>query len=302
MSKEVCQATNRRNAVARLRMARSTGNYVLWVEGPDDCVVLERFAAPCCRVYELSGKSYVLRAVREALVARPPLDGFVGLVDRDFDDLHNDPLPARLAIVSSTYADLEASMLSSGAGALLTDLVRREHRESIPWLNAAAGAGPLDSLAATIVAPVGALRSVWNGRHGKIEEPRHPVDDLLDLLQPGQSPTQETLVMALKLRVNPDEAVRIAAAAIKVYTGANPWHLVRGKDMVRAIATVLSAHPEACYYERDNANRLVQKIQEKVITLFDFEVLKSAGTFQQIAKVLDRVGEPLVRYLSLPQS
>jgi hypothetical protein len=72
--------------------------------------------------------------------------------------------------------------------------------------------------------------------------------------------------------------------------------------MVRAIATVLSAHPAACYYERDNTTRLVQKIQEKVITLFDFEVLKSAGTLQQITKVLDRVGEPLVNYLSLPHS
>ena len=298
---ERCQKARHDSVVAYLRMKRGSGKYVLWVEGPDDCVVLERFAAPGCSVKDLAGKKFVIRAVKEALAAR--LDGFLGLVDRDFDHLHQEPAPLRLALISRKYSDLESSMLAHAADELLADLIRKDFRGSIEWLSEQGVSSSLGQLAAFAVAPVGALRRAWIGRTDSIDYLRHPVDEALSRFAPGERPTAETLATVLVAcsGLAGAECERISAEAMKLYRTSDPWQLVRGKDMVRAIAVVLSRRPEACFYSDADLRAIERKIQEKVVTLFDFEILHAAGTHAEMRSALEPVGECLSSYLMSPR-
>ena len=296
---ERCRAAAQQSAVAYLKMKRGSGRFVLWVEGPDDCVVLQRFAAPACDVRELSGKDYVGSAVRAANAAR--LSGFIGRVDRDFDDSKSEVMPARVAVISRRFTDLEASMLALNAHDVIADFVRREHRDSLPWLMPSDGLGALDMLASSIVAPIGALRKTWTGQRQSLDHLAHPVEVLMELMAPRQVPLPVDLarVLAKSGGLTGPDADRIASDAHRVYTSSDPWKLVRGKDMVRALAVVLSQAPRGmCYYDSWDEVRIERELKGKVGTLFSYEILRSAGTVEELAAVLAPVGESIDLYLA----
>jgi hypothetical protein len=297
------EEANRGAAIAHLRIKRSAGKYVLWVEGPDDCVVLERFAADCCCVKELSGRKWVQIAVQQANSAR--LDGFAGLVDRDFDDADPDTLPPRLAFISRRFNDLEAAMLACAGSEIISDLVRRESRTSINWLNGGRDESPLDLLATYPVAAVGALRKIWRGRTEDIARNCEPVDAMIARSRPGMPPTIEDIAKVVyeTAGISSAAADAVACSAMRLYNEAPGWRLVRGKDMVRALACVFHDAGDACYFQFPGIEphqkkwRLAQKVHEKVIALFDFEVLRHAGTAEALRTALDPTGESVERFL-----
>lgn len=305
MSRETFQRAIANSAVAHLKMMRKAGRYVLWVEGPDDCVVFERFAASNCKVKDLYGKDYVIRAVREALALRPPEGGFLGIVDQDFDGIEIPELrPARLAVISCRYADLEASMLSTHAKEVIADLVRADGWDAIPWLAGRDHVDPLRRLVTEILAPIGAIRSRWtsHSRLPSIELAGNPIDQVMSQIGAGQGVVWESIRVMLCGRV-PRDSVHLVdqlmSDAARLVKSLDAWRLVRGKDLVRALAWLLSKNPSACFYQSDSIERLERRIQDKVVTLFDEEVLRAAGTLDQLGLALDAVGESPRLYLQV---
>jgi hypothetical protein len=251
----------------------------------------------------LSCKHDVRVAVKEAISAR--LGGFAGLVDRDFEDISPDTIVPRLAFISRRYNDLEACMLASTAGELMKDLVRRDAKSDIPWLSSDCFQTPAQLLVEWPVSVVGAIRKAWVGRTTKLDRNGYCIDSMIDLLAPCQEPTIEQVSKALSAAagLGSSESDRIAADALRMRKRSEPWALVRGKDLVRAIAYVLSRAGDACYYPfgQDGAPKAVEifqrKIQERVVTLFDIEALRAAGTEEALRAALTTTDEPPDRYL-----
>lgn len=300
MNRDRLLSINEGSAIARLKFARNSGRFVMWVEGPDDCVVFERFSSDKCSVKELGGRKAVLRTVREALQARPAIPGgFIGLIDRDFDDLAAEQLPGRVVPISARFNDLESAMLALTGTELLKDFVRKEHREAIPWLCKGKGENHLDQLARFVTAPIGAIRSNWDPRHGSIEAHVHPVDLLLRRTRPATRLDAAEVSDLLAEKMPRSNAERLAQLACKAYEHPDPWRMTRGKDMVRAIALVLGDHREACIYGEDGVGLLERRIQERVVTLYDPSVLHQAGTLEQIRRVVSPFQEKLADYLDV---
>lgn len=301
MNRDRLLSINEESAIARLRFARNSGRFVMWVEGPDDCVVFERFSSDKCSVKELGGRKAVLRTVREALQTRPAIPGgFIGLIDRDFDNLAAEQLPGRVVAISERFNDLESAMLALTGAELLKDLVRKEHREAIPWL--CKGEDPLDLLARFVTAPIGAIRSNWDAQHGSIEANGHPVDLLLRRTLPETRLDSAELSDLLAEKVPRLNAERLAQLAYRAYDHPDPWRITRGKDMVRAIAVVLGNHREACTYGEDGAGLLERRIHERIVTLYDPFVLHQAGTLERIRRAICSFDEKLADYLDVPSA
>ena len=87
------------------RASNATRCWIL-VEGSDDKSVLQPYRGSDCYLKELDGRGRVLEWVRNAARWRgagaSQLDGYIGLVDRDFDHLATDRvlLPSRVKYAS----------------------------------------------------------------------------------------------------------------------------------------------------------------------------------------------------------
>jgi hypothetical protein len=280
-------------------------SFTLIVEGPDDVRVFNGLTCPRrCVIRHVEGKRQVIeqvgKAIRWGQSCRKDVSRFLGIIDRDFDG-HDEPLPARIAFLSRRFTDLESVVLAYRGDQIVGDLVHRSalNPDRGEWLFSRAADGTcLKRLVGEVVAPCGALRNNWPPALGRFNQDL--IDDLLRLRLTGGVLDAKSIEQALTRRIQDDQIARRLAdsAAHMIRSCADPWKLVRGKDLVQAVARYLTSERGLYLYAREPAIEAQYRIRNIALALFDHDVLRGAGTAQLADDALEPFGESSAEFLA----
>jgi hypothetical protein len=276
-------------------------SFALLVEGPDDVRVFNSLTCPKrCRIYHVEGKRQILNQVKAAMrwgtERRTVVSRFLGIIDRDFDG-DEEPLPARVSFLSDRFADLEAVVLAFRGDQIVGDLVDRSalSRDRREWLfSRAADETCLARFVTEVVGPCGALRNTWPpDLQGGFNQNLSLIDDLLQARLTAGFLDARSIQRVLANQINDDEVAEgLANRSAQAFRNcADPWKLVRGKDLVQAVAHYLRSQTGLYLYPRESAKDTRHKIRNTALTLFDHDVLSGAGTAELADVALARFQE-----------
>lgn len=268
----------------------------LIVEGPDEVSILQPHRAANCSIYAQDGKDSVVKLIQyvnnQRVYKRLPIEGVIGLVDRDFEHLQPSAAqPARLAWTTPDFNDIESASLYHSGALVLEAFASNETLQFDKWLSLRDG-NAFDLLVERIVAPIGAMRAAYQEVYPSESLEPKGTEPLIDRVWRLATPTESLKLYAL-LECLPQALPSGARGKIQVRLSAmlralelDPqiaWDYVRGKDLVRTIAVALSRSP-ANLYDRLNIKDLDRRLQQRVLDSLDVATLRKCGTFDSIAK------------------
>jgi hypothetical protein len=279
-----------------LRKETRPNQCFLIVEGPDEVGVLQPHCAANCSIYPQDGKDNVVRLIQQAnnqrVYKRHPIEGVIGLVDRDFEHLQPSVArPARLAWTTPRFNDIESASLYHSGTVVLEGFASNDALQFDEWLALRDG-NAFDLLVERIVAPIGAMRAAYQEVYPSASlEPKGDVP-LIDRAWERVTPTKsldlyallDYLPQALPSGDRGKIQVRLRAMLRKIELDPQlAWDYVRGKDLVRTIAVALSKSP-ANLYNRLKVTDLARRLHQRVLDSLDASTLRECGTFDSITK------------------
>ena len=276
----------------------------LIVEGPDEKAALQRHLGKNCTILQTDGRDgvflFIKKAINYSVHNRLPLDGFVGLVDRDYDHLlqHQPPLPLRVAWTTPDFNDLESAAFYHSGKKLLEGFVHFERLATDDWLALRDGVA-FDLLVERIVARVGALRAAYQESNPTTsldpngEEPL--IDRVWQLASSSQDVDVQVLLKYLPLGISSTDRAKIEVRINSLLRTAGAdtdilWDYIKGKDLVRALANALVGSA-ASLYDRTSVNKLSIRIHQSLLHTFDTAAVRDCGIHDAInnASSQDRI-------------
>ena len=303
----------------RDRQKKNPRSYI-FVEGLSDmCAVQNVRNKVSCTVEVRGNKEAVIELMQRASVIKlnesTGLDGIVGIVDRDFDHfLSNIPaLPSRTLYLPDLN-DLESIVMRYAGDEILAGLVLGDPLS--PWFAVDGKFNTIERLVRYVVAPIGALRVAWrqeaspqnkyppkldpvvNGIEGSIVD--RIVWDKVD----SNTPLSAESLWAMQMRILNegaknailDRIVKICDKQLK----DQPWSLVRGKDLVNALASLVQSLPSANHrYKNSTVDELCRVIKIKIETLYSPGMGQSQSLDQALGEIA-RTDRSTYQYLLIP--
>lgn len=269
----------------------------LFVEGANDHRSFLKLATRSCRVIPCDGKSAVIETMGYT-VMRGGGSRVVGVVDRDFDHLVGfvEPANKRVAWLSLHGNDLEAVVMRTRGKELVEQLGLEFQSCFDPWLQAPATGSSLDMLVQRVAVPMGMLRTALAlaakelrvARPGKFTNPPTLGSDLLDAIWKVASPTHTPTVAELEKCIPQtvhDPLRNMTVSNLEALPiPEDPWALVRGKDLVGALAKALHTQRKPPVEQEASAADIEHRINRLIVDHFDEVVAEKAGVYDSIAR------------------
>ena len=307
--------------VNEMRMALSAraDSTWLWVEGPDDKAVLQKFLAPRCTVLVAGTRDSVLDVANQA-VRQGIRRGYLCLVDADFtrfDSKENQPksLPRRVAQLPH-HPDLEGSIFFHYNRHLVRGLFSTEIAAEYPWIRDLPNEYPLDRLIHNVLAPLGSIRIAWRQcgfSHVRLDPtqsadfPAKSCDSVVcSLLEQVCVGNVERIAQVDELRgllpiaVSDQDWRKLSSYSEEILRscGADRWKVVRGKDIAVALGWLVYRFRGAVIHAERTASLrdAVRYVQTAMLHCMGREWLSDSGLAEELTAKLDS-GESLDAYL-----
>ncbi len=221
--------------VVQKRLLLPENTTILLVEGPDDIRVYSRFTDTSrCKIVVCDGKSNLIGAV-ERLQQRIDIEGYVGIVDSDFDELVDKVLPEN--VLSTDGHDLEVMILDSDAlDDLLEELLHGNEKHDV--INCKR---KVKERLWTVSAIIGYLHLILVKSEHRGARLDFLTGEYLKQLKPDCELSLSDVSRVLTKSVSWITESQISETQLKVLTGSNrKKHLCRGHDMLEILRITYS--------------------------------------------------------------